>query len=160
MKKTVLSIICILCSSAIWAENNAPVQAEGRQQNNADNQGSISIINRPEIVGLWGMDIPNNKQCVEYYNFRGNNEVVVKSAQEWSIGQYQYQAPNNRAEVLPMLIMQIKYDNNEKDCSGIQEDQTGQIQQFFVKWINPQKIEFCGTEKGQQCFAILNKQLP
>jgi hypothetical protein len=37
-----------------------------------------SGITRPEIMGLWGMEIPNNKKCVEYYNFRGMNEVVLK----------------------------------------------------------------------------------
>jgi len=43
---------------------------------------AIRVITRPEIMGLWGMEIPNNKKCVEYYNFRGMNEVVIKSNQD------------------------------------------------------------------------------
>jgi hypothetical protein len=157
MKKIVLSIACSLCSALVCAENSSPIASQAAVEVDSS---SINVINRPEIMGLWGMEVPNNKQCVEYYNFRANNEVIVNSALEWSVGQYQYHAPNNRAEVLPMLIMQIKYDNNQKDCSDTQEDQTGQVQQFFVKWNTPQQIEFCGTEKGQQCFATLNKKLP
>ncbi|MCP5613370.1 hypothetical protein NL294_27060, partial [Klebsiella pneumoniae] len=81
-------------------------------------ENTIRISTRPEILGLWGMQIPNNKKCVEYYNFRGGNEVVVNSGKEWSAGLYDYQAsPDNTQEKLPALIMQIKYENNEVDCS-------------------------------------------
>lgn len=170
MKIFILTISCLLCSTALLAQTSAPQQDSIQQnQENLDEsvvsgaslrENTIQVTTRPEILGQWGMKIPNNRQCTEYYNFRGNNEVVIKSDKEWSVGQYQYQVPNNRSEQLPALIMQIQYDNNEKDCSGYQEDQTGEIQQFFVKWVNPQQIEFCGTDKGEKCFATLNKQLP
>lgn len=156
MKKICLSISCALFSVLANAENTLPASPTTTQSV----ANSINVVSRPQIIGLWGMQLENNKQCVEYYNFRADNELIVKSAAEWSVGHYQYHAPNSRAEVLPLLVMQIRYDNNEKDCAGIKEDQTGQVQQFFVKWINAQQIEFCGTEKGQQCFAILNKKLP
>ena len=122
--------------------------------------GLINIVTRPEIMGLWGMEIPANQQCIEYYNFRQNNHLVIKSDEEWSIGQYQYQAPNNRSEQLPALVMQIKYDNNQKDCSGVVIDQTGEVQQFFVKWVNNQQIQFCANNNGENCFATLNRFLP
>ena len=47
-----------------------------------ENSNSIRIVTRPEIVGLWGMQIPNNKKCIEYYNFKSNNDVMIKSGQE------------------------------------------------------------------------------
>lgn len=119
------------------------------------------IDTRPEILGLWGMEIPNNKKCVEFYNFRGANEVVVNSDKEWSIGLFDYQpSPDNTLEKPPALIMQIKYENNQVDCSGRQDDQTGEVSQYFVKWVNKNKINFCASEKGDQCFATLNRILP
>lgn len=30
----------------------------------ASNPNAIRIVTRPEIMGLWGMEIPNNKKCV------------------------------------------------------------------------------------------------
>ncbi len=61
---------------------------------------------------------------------------------------------------LPALILQVKYDNNEVDCSGYQEDQTGDISQYFVKWKNAHTINFCNNEKAEQCFATLYRVLP
>lgn len=159
MEKLILILTGLVCSSVVMA-NTVPVATERTESIDNVMENSIQITTRPAILGQWGMDIPNNKQCTEYYNFRANNEVVIKSDKEWSIGQYQYQIPNNRSEYIPSLIMHIQYDNNEKDCSGVQQDQTGDIQQFFVKWVNPEQIEFCGTEKGEKCFAVLHKQLP
>lgn len=186
MKKLLLTVSSLVCSAWVIAAPIAPVTTPVVSTENSEpqkappitllpkssstlsepakarpvDQSNIEIVNHPEIMGQWGMEIPNNKQCVEYYNFRGNNEVIIKSDKEWSTGRYQYQLPNDRTEFLPALAMHIEYDNNQQDCSGDQVDQTGEVQQFFVKWINPQKIEFCGTEKGEQCFAVLNKTLP
>lgn len=160
MKKLILAMPYLLCSTIIWAQQNPPQQHTAEQQKSQEIESSIQVVNRPELLGQWGMEIPKNPQCIEYYNFRDNSEVVIKSDKEWSMGQYQYQIPNNRSEQTPALIMHIQYDNNQKDCSGVQEDQTGEIQQFFVKWVNPARIEFCGTDKGEKCFAVLNKQLP
>ena len=124
-------------------------------------ENTIQISTRPEIAGLWGMVIPNNKKCVEYYNFRSGNEIVVNSGKEWSVGLYEYQPSVDAAEnLLPTLVMQVNYENNELDCSGNQVDQSGEISQYFVKWETPNKINFCGSEKGDQCFATLNRVLP
>lgn len=127
----------------------------------AQSDNGIRVITRPEIMGLWGMQLPNNNKCIEYYNFKGANELVVNSGSEWSTGIYDYQpAPDNTMSKLPVMAMQIKYDNNSEDCSGVQEDQAGEVSQFFVKWNNANTISFCGTETGEQCVVTLHRVLP
>jgi hypothetical protein len=124
-------------------------------------KSEIEVVNRPLIAGLWGMIIPNVK-CVEYYNFKENGEFLVKSAGEWSTGKYVYQLPNmeDMATSLPQLTMGIQYDSNDADCSGNKINQTGEVQQEYVKWISPSRIKFCATTDGQQCPLELNKVLP
>ncbi len=146
------------CPTGAIAETAVNAKAVTAQAMTSVN--NIRVTNRPEIMGLWGMEIPNNKKCVEYYNFRGMNEVVVKSGKEWSYGMYDYQPSEDHNERLPALILQIKYDNNEIDCSGQQVDQTGEVSQYFVKWSNPHTIDFCANEKGEKCFATLRRVLP
>ena len=121
---------------------------------------TFRIVTRPEIMGLWGMEIPTNRKCVEYYNFKSDNNVIIKSGDEWSSGIYDYQLPQDTTAQVPALILQVKYDNNLKDCSGNQEDQSGEVSQYFVKWQNPHTINFCATEKAEQCFATLRRILP
>lgn len=158
MKKTALIIPLLLSLSA---HSFADQKVQPQTKNSTSSANLIRIDTRPEILGLWGMEIPNNKKCTEYYNFRGSNEVVVNSGKEWSIGLYDYQpSPDNTLEKPPALIMQIKYENNETDCSGRKEDQSGEVSQYFVKWNNPNTITFCASEKGDQCFAILRRVLP
>lgn len=163
MKKTYLTIFLILCSSVVMAnENKAVVTTEQETDEIADSamSNTIRIQTRPEIVGLWGMQIANNKKCVEYYNFKSNNDVIIKSGQEWSSGIYDYQPSQEERSLLSALILQVKYDNNERDCSGLQEDQTGEISQYFVQWKNASTINFCSNDKAEQCFATLRRVLP
>ena len=143
-------------------ENKAVVATEQETDEIADSamSNTIRIQTRPEIVGLWGMQIANNKKCVEYYNFKSNNDVIIKSGQEWSSGIYDYQPSQEERSLLSALILQVKYDNNERDCSGLQEDQTGEISQYFVQWKNSSTINFCSNEKAEQCFATLHRVLP
>lgn len=155
MKKTLLGMFFMLTSSVLMA--NTPNQAEDTQ---ASNQNNIRVTTRPEIVGLWGMEIPNNRKCVEYYNFKSNSDVVIKSGEEWSTGIYDYQPSTDKNVQLPALILQVKFDNNQVDCSGSQEDQTGEMSQYFVKWQSPSTINFCANDKAQQCFATLRRVLP
>lgn len=163
MKKTYLTIFLIFCSSVVMAnENKAVVVTEQETDEIADSamSNTIRIQTRPEIVGLWGMQIANNKKCVEYYNFKSNNDVIIKSGQEWSSGIYDYQPSQEERSLLSALILQVKYDNNERDCSGLQEDQTGEISQYFVQWKNASTINFCSNDKAEQCFATLRRVLP
>ena len=159
MKKTYLTIFLILCSSVVMANENKAVVATEEMDRVVDSN-PIRIVTRPEIVGLWGMQIANNKKCIEYYNFKSNNNVVIKSGQEWSSGIYDYQSSQEERSALPALILQVKYDNNEVDCSGYSEDQTGEISQYFVQWKNSSTINFCSSEKAEQCFATLRRILP
>lgn len=159
MKKTYLTIFLILCSSVAMANENKAVVAT-EEMDRVEDSNPIRIVTRPEIVGLWGMQIANNKKCIEYYNFKSNNNVVIKSGQEWSSGIYDYQSSQEERSALPALILQVKYDNNEVDCSGYNEDQTGEISQYFVQWKNSSTINFCSSEKAEQCFATLRRILP
>ena len=159
MKKTYLTIFLILCSSVVMANENKAVVAT-EEMDRVEDSNPIRIVTRPEIVGLWGMQIANNKKCIEYYNFKSNNNVVIKSGQEWSSGIYDYQSSQEERSALPALILQVKYDNNEVDCSGYSEDQTGEISQYFVQWKNSSTINFCSNEKAEQCYATLRRILP
>ena len=159
MKKTYLTIFLILCSSVVMANENKAVVAT-EEMDRVEDSNPIRIVTRPEIVGLWGMQIANNKKCIEYYNFKSNNNVVIKSGQEWSSGIYDYQSSQEERSALPALILQVKYDNNKVDCSGYNEDQTGEISQYFVQWKNSSTINFCSNEKAEQCFATLRRILP
>ncbi len=159
MKKAYLTVVLMLCSAMSMA--NESTAANQNAQETADrSENTVRIMTRPEIVGLWGMEIPNNKKCIEYYNFKSNNDVFIKSGQEWSTGVYDYQASKDAAVQLPVLMLQVKYDNNETDCSGYKQDQSGEISQYFVQWKNPTTINFCNNEKAGKCFATLRRVLP
>lgn len=145
MKKIVLIVSLIGCCSNIWA--------------NPQSQNSIKIMTRSELVGLWGMSTPTNKKCTEYYNFKSNNQVIINSGQEWSYGTYDYQ-PSLDVEYLPSLTLNIRYDNNQVDCSGEREDQSGEMTRFSVKWNNPSTILFCDENTPTDCFATLRRILP
>ncbi|OTG65039.1 hypothetical protein [Acinetobacter silvestris] len=165
MNKTALIVpLLILISCSVLAEETTTaVNTSHNLTPNTNSQpaNTIRIDTRPEILGLWGMNIPNNKKCIELYNFRGANEVVVNSGEEWSVGLFDYQpSPDNTMEKLPALIMQIKYENNKVDCSGQQENQAGEVSQYFVRWKNNHTINFCTSEKEDKCFATLHRVLP
>ena len=100
--------------------------------------------------------------CIEYYNFKEDGQFLVKSASEWSLGKYIYQLPEMEAmaTTLPQLTMGILYDSNDADCSGNQVNQTGEVQQEFVKWVSPSHIQFCAAADGKQCPLDLYKVLP
>lgn len=158
MKKTCLSLMLLtLTTWAMAADINKNTQTAAQASAVAN---TFRIVTRPEIMGLWGMEIPTNRKCVEYYNFKSDNNVIIKSGDEWSSGIYDYQLPQDTTAQVPALILQVKYDNNQKDCSGNQEDQSGEVSQYFVKWQNPYTINFCATEKAEQCFATLRRILP
>ena len=152
--------IGLLCACSTWTMADTVVNEKAVTAQQVAKANTIKVVTRPEVMGLWGMEIANNKKCVEYYNFRGMNEVVIKSNQEWSYGLYDYQPSEDHKERLPALVLQIKYDNNKIDCSGQIVDQTGEVSQYFIKWENDHTINFCANEKGDKCFATLRRVLP
>lgn len=156
MKKTAFFITLLFCGLDLAVAADMPPS-----QQNIVPLNTIQVSTRPEILGLWGMEIPGNKKCVEYYNFRGSNEVIVNSGKEWSSGLYDYQpSPDNTLEKWPALVMQIKYENNERDCSGNKIDQSGEISQYYVRWENKTTLNFCASEEDDKCFATLHRVLP
>ena len=86
----------IACACSAWAAESAA--------------NTTILVDRPLIAGLWEMPIPN-KACVEYYNFREDGAFSVKSAGEWTTGEYQYDLPEANDNSLPMLTMKVKTDN-------------------------------------------------
>lgn len=153
-KVSLLIVLSVFVAPTVFATKTASKPV-------VENENTVRVTIRPEIIGLWGMQLPNNNTCIEYYNFKGANELVVNSGKEWSTGIYDYQpAPDNTMKKLPVMAMQIKYDNDEIDCSGVQQDQAGEISQFYVKWNSPNSISFCGTETGEQCVVDLHRVLP
>nr|WP_174505836.1 hypothetical protein [Acinetobacter sp. Marseille-Q1620] len=159
MKKNTFSLfLFLLFVPAAYA--NTPKAPASAAVNMSPSMNTIRVDSRPAIMGLWGMVIPENKKCTEYYNFRGGNEVIVNSAKEWSAGVYDYQPSTETKEKLPALIMQIKYENNEIDCSGRQEDQSGEVSQYFVRWKDNNTINFCASDGVDKCFAVLHRVQP
>ena len=160
MKKAYLTVLLMLSSSLVMATDNKNTTQNADVKNRVEVVNRFKVTTRSELVGLWGMEIPNNRKCIEYYNFKGNNDVVIKSGSEWSSGVYDYQPAEDPNAQIPALILQVKYDNNQMDCSGSQQDQTGEISQYFVKWKSPSVINFCANEQAEQCFATLRRVLP
>lgn len=161
MKKIALLVLVSLYGSTIYAENTkSPEKQQNVQVNKSAVENTIRIQTRPEIVGLWGMQIAKKNQCVEYYNFKSDSNVLIKSGNEWSTGVYDYEPTPDPSSVLSALTLQIQYDNNEIDCSGVQKDQTGEVTQYYVKWQNPSTVSLCNSENSEQCFATLQRVLP
>ena len=59
-----------------------------------------------------------------------------------------------------VVYREIKYENNEKDCSGNQVDQSGEVSQYYVRWKNNSTLNFCASEADDKCFATLRRVLP
>jgi hypothetical protein len=151
MKTKVL--IAILSLTAMTQSYTSPISA-------ANMQNPIRISTRPALVGLWGMLIPENKKCTEYYNFKSNNDVFIRSGEEWSYGVYDYQPTLDPTTLPAFLSLNIRYDNNKKDCSGIQEDQSGELTRVAITWHTPKHISFCLEDQPNQCFASLKRINP
>lgn len=147
--KKVLAILGLCALAQVTYATEAPPVAD-----------RIVVKNRPLIAGLWAMTIPN-KTCIEYYNFMEDGRFLIKSAQEWTTGTYEYVLPALGDSTLPLLTMTIRYDNNAVDCSGNQVDQSNEVQRQFVRWDQHQRqIEFCGTPEGEECLLALKRVLP
>ena len=76
-------IIGLLWACSTWTMADTVVNAKTVTPQQIAKANAIRVTSRPEIMGLWGMEITNNKKCIEYNNFRGRSDVVVKSGEEW-----------------------------------------------------------------------------
>lgn len=160
MKKIALTLLILLQGSFVYADVAEKTASPATDASVVQNLNDIVIQTRPEIVGLWGIQVDDKKKCTEYYNFKSNREVVIQSDKEWSTGIYEYQPGLDMDLNLAGLIVQIQHDNNETDCSGIKEDQTGEVMQYYVKWKDQKSFELCNSENPSQCFSTLSKVLP
>lgn len=159
MKKIfIISFIAFVSFSA-----SANGEERGSEQTTNQFQSAVNTVKislKPEIVGLWGMNIDNKRKCTEFYNFKSNNEFIVKSDKEWTTGFYEYEPMMNADDKRSILTLQVNHDNNEVDCSGNKIDQSDEVSQYSVKWTNSQSIELCNPERPDDCFATLNRVLP
>lgn len=158
MKKKLVSLCCTALS--LFALNQVSfAQNQTTPTNNVQNKSPLGLQIRPNLIGLWQLK-PYNSQCIEYYNFQENEQLVVNSGQEWVLAHYHYQYPEHHQESLPILHLSMLYDNNEMDCSGSKEDQTHEETAHFIKWNTPHQFELCNKEDGTSCWVQLNRILP
>lgn len=95
-------------------------------------------------------------QCREVYNFGADNQMWAVSGKEWTYGRY---IVTHLEEGLPIIALQTIYDNNEKDCSGNQIDQSNEAFIAFLKHDN-NRMQWCADSSGEECFMSFNKVLP
>lgn len=154
--KRLFSAVLFFMSAASFAASPATTQQKAKLPPAPAND--IVIVTRPAIYGLWAMALPNTT-CKEFYNFKENNAVVVNSAAEWSTGMYEYQ-PSVEDNKIGALAIQMKFDNNQKDCSGEAIQQSGELSQYYVRWQDPNNIQFCSSADPKQCPVALKRLLP
>lgn len=158
--KKILFVPLALCLSIHALAQDNQNSASDKKMSGSPSPNTVQIYMRPEIAGLWGMQIPNNKKCTEYYNFKSNNNLIVNSGAEWSTGFYEYQPSLNPEEQLSVLTIHVQYDNNQVDCSGNKVDQADEVSQYYVKWTDPKSFQLCSIEQAGKCFSTLRRILP
>lgn len=95
-------------------------------------------------------------QCRELYNFGADNEMWAVSGKEWTYGRY---LVTHREEGLPIIAIKTIYDNNEKDCSGNQVDQSDEALIAFLKH-EGNKMQWCADPDGKECYMNFHRVLP
>ncbi|ELA08823.1 hypothetical protein MOMA_00385 [Moraxella macacae 0408225] len=127
----------------------------------------VSTYVLPSIAGQWQLQL-NQKQlnqkdpalsnCQERYNFGRNDIFLGQSGKEMSYGKYLF-SDIDKDKKLYVIAIQTKYDNNAKDCSGDQIDQTGDIFLMHVK-VDNNTMQWCNDSEGKQCNMTLKRILP
>ncbi|WP_394260943.1 hypothetical protein [Moraxella boevrei] len=121
----------------------------------------ISTHVLPSIAGQWQLQIsqkdPTQPHCQERYNFGRDQIFQGQSGKEMSYGKYLFSDTGNG---LPAIAIQTEYDNNAKDCSGNQVDQTGDILVAYVKTVDNNTMQWCSDSDGKNCGMTLQRILP
>lgn len=104
----------------------------------------------------WGLVQPGTA-CIEYYQFKNNGEVQIKSHQERIFGTYQYIATTQNFE-LPAVMIHFEKDNQKTDCKGDASNQAGTSTTNFLKKQSDQKIFFCNDALGKDCPVYLQTE--
>lgn len=111
----------------------------------------------PIIAGQWELALDKQAtDCREIYNFDKDDLVVTTSADEWTYGNYFIKDNENG---LPMIAIKTVYDNNKKDCSGIQVDQAGESLLVFLNYQQNQ-MYWCADPNGKLCSTKFTRVLP
>ena len=126
-----------------------------------DLKNTVHITLHSELTGLWQDSAvqKNNKACSAYYNFK-DNILLIKEGNELAIGDYQYEPLMDAAKKSGVLMVQMKYNNKQPDCQGVNIDQTGDVFELLIKWKNANIIELCAVDEPKQCIASLKRVLP
>ncbi|SNT69983.1 hypothetical protein [Psychrobacter sp. LV10R520-6] len=95
-------------------------------------------------------------QCRELYNFGADNEMWAVSGKEWTYGRY---LVTHREEGLPIIAIKTIYDNNEKDCSGNQVDQSDEALIAFLNH-DGNRMQWCADPDGKKCYMNFHRVLP
>lgn len=126
----------------------------------ASQVAQVSTYLMPAIAGQWQLNLaktdPNQLGCQERYNFGRDQQFMGSSGREFTFGKYLY---SNATDGLPALAIQTTYDNNAKDCSGKQVDQTGDILVAYVKQ-DGDTMQWCNDSEGKTCDMTLHRVLP
>lgn len=123
-------------------------------------QAQVSTYILPNIAGLWQLELEktdvSQPMCSEQYRFDKDGLVVATSGQEFTYGKYLY---TFNTEGLPAIAIKTLYDNNQKDCSGSQIDQTGEVLLAYVK-VKDNTMQWCADAEGKKCSMTFNRVLP
>ena len=109
---------------------------------------------QPSLVGQWVMPVPNNAQCSEFYDFKDNGEVNIRSGLERVSGRYEVLETLG----LPQVNVLFIEDNQMPDCFGSNEDQTNQQTTHYLKWESDNHVRYCNDVLGQNCPVGLIRQ--
>ncbi len=114
------------------------------------------VANKTADEMTMNLSAANAKQCREIYHFGADNEMWSVSDKEWTYGRY---IVTHLEEGLPIIALKTIYDNNEKDCSGNQVDQSGES---FIAFMNHEgnRMQWCADPDGKECFMTFKKVLP
>lgn len=136
----------------------SPVSASKKAETTQTAQTYTYIL--PNIAGLWELELDkadvNQPMCSERYRFDKDGLVVATSGQEFTYGKYLY---TFNTDGLPAIAIKTLYDNNEKDCSGSQVDQTGEVLLAYVK-VKDTTMQWCADAEGKQCTMQFHRILP
>lgn len=104
----------------------------------------------------WGL-VQSGTMCIEQYQFFPSGEVLIQSNKERVSGTYTYLEKRQGFE-LPAVVINFKTDNQQPDCAGNSENQTGTSTTNFLKKISDKQIYFCNDPLAKDCPVYLRPE--
>ena len=126
-------------------------------QTNADTKHTGLIS--PEILTQypqWGL-VRTGQACIEYYQFRNDGEVMIRSNQERILGRFIFL---NNSSIFELAAVKIEFlnDNGKPDCTGDSTNQTNQSTINYLKRKSDREIYFCDDSLGKSCPVYLRAE--